>query len=399
MRPVLLPIPALIALIWSAPAIAQVQVADSGDTAWMLISTALVLLAAIPGLALRFAGAVPARDAPGAIAQVLMAATVAALLWAAVGNALAYAPGALWFGAVSPISPEDMVRLRTGLTIPEVSFLFFQLSLASLASSLLSGVFSGYRLLPVTLLSAAWLLLVYAPVVRAVSAGGWLAQSGVVDFSSALALHLASGVSALTAALILRSRYLADDHAPGASVLGAAGCALVWLGSLGISGGWAFGATAGAIAAILNTHLAACAATLGWGIIERVRTGQATAAGMGHGALAGLAAISASAGFTDMPGSILTGLCAGVLCQFVSAIPRLLGTRDPAHIFAVHAAGGATGVLLLALVNSYAQTDVLLINQVAGVGAVMLWSAAVTALLTLPLLLLKPRPDDEAASL
>ncbi|QUT04254.1 ammonium transporter [Sphingobium phenoxybenzoativorans] len=393
-----LPVLALIALAFPAPAMAQVQVADSGDTAWMLICTALMLFAAIPGLALRFAGAVPARDASAAMARMVIAAAIAALLWAAAGNMLAYAPGPLWFGDLRHVSPQDMAALRPGMTIPEIAFLFFQLSVASMACGLLTGAFGGYRLLPVTLLVMLWLLLVYTPVVRAVSAGGWLAQAGVVDFSSALALHLATGVSALTAAVMRGLRHPADDHAPGAPVLGLTGCALVWLGSLGLSGGWTFGATADGIAAILNTHLAACAAALGWAVMERVRTGHATAGGMGCGALAGLAAISASAGFTDMPGAILTGLCAGVLGQFASATARLLRAWDPANIFAVHAVGGATGALMLALVNSRSPVDVRLVNQAVGVGAVILWSAAVTALLTLPLLLLKPARSESGHS-
>lgn len=385
-----LPFLALIALAFPAPAIAQVQVADSGDTAWMMICAALILFAAIPGLALRFAGAVPASDASAAMARVVMAATIAALLWAAIGNMLAFAPGPVWFGELHRISPENMTALRPGMTIPEISFIFFQLSVATMACSLLTGAFAGYRLLPVTLLSMLWLLLVYVPVVRAVSAGGWLAQSGVADFSGAFALHLATGVSALTAAVMLRLRRSSGGYAPGAPVLGVTGCALVWLGSLGLSGGWTFGATADAVAAILNTHLAACAGVLGWAVIERVRTGHATAVGMGCGALTGLAAISACAGFTDMPGAILTGLCAGVLGQFASAITRVLRADDPANIFAVHATGGATGAFMLVLVNSRFQADILLVNQAVGVGAVIVWSAAVTALLTLPLMLLNP---------
>ena len=385
----------LILLLFSDPASAQVQIADSGDTAWMLICTALVLLAAIAGAALRFAGAVPARNAPAAMARVLMAAVLASLLWGSVGNMLAFAPGPLWLGEIRSFSAGDMAALHAGLTIPESAFLFFQLAVACLASALLTGVFGGYRLLPVTLLTGAWLLIVYAPVVRAVSAGGWLARSGVVDFSGAFSLHLATGISALTAALILSRRRTAD-RAPGSPVLGVAGCALVWLGSLGISGGWAFGATADAVLAILNAHLAACAAALAWAIVERVRMGQATASGVSCGALAGLAAMSASAGFTDIPGAILTGLGAGVICQFATIIPRLLGAQDPANIFAVHAVGGAIGALLLVLVNNGLHADVLLVNQATGAGAVLLWSATATTLLTLPFLFLKSRRSGDA---
>ncbi|HEX7782550.1 MAG TPA: ammonium transporter [Sphingobium sp.] len=394
-----LPVCAMAFLVSPTPALAQVQVADSGDMSWMLICTALVLLAVIPGLALRLAGASPARDAPSAMARVLTASTIATLLWACAGNMLAYAPGTLWLGEVRRASSFDMAALHAGLTISEVSFMIFQASIASLACGLLTGGFSGYRLLPVTLLAVAWLLLVYTPIVRAVSAGGWLAQSGVVDFSSALALHLATGVSVLTVAVILRPGRLAGDHAPGAPVLGVTGCGLFWLGSLGLSGGWAFGATADAVAAILNAHLAACSALLGWAIVERVRTGHATASGMGCGALAGLAAISASAGFTDMSGAVLTGICAGVVCQLATAIPRLLDAYDPANIFAVHAVGGVIGALLLALVNTRLYTQARLADQALGIGAVLIWSVVITTLLTLPLLLLKPGGKARSGSL
>ncbi|WP_242124562.1 ammonium transporter [Sphingobium sp. Sx8-8] len=336
---------ALLAAAIPQPALAQVAVADSGDTAWVMLCSLLVLLAALPGLALRHAGLVHVRGALSIVMQGLVVAALVSLLWGMAGYSLAYAPGSGWLGGRAHLFLADLAALREGLTVPESAFALFQMALAIFAACLLPGaVAERVRTGWMALFAALWLLLVYAPVVHWVWGGGWLGRIGVMDFSGALVVHLCAGFSALSLLLIVgRRRNATAGHAP---VLALAGGALLWIGWAGIVGGWVLGATDDAATALLNGHFAACAGALGWMAVERFLGGRVTAMGVVSGAMAGLVAISASAALVGTAGAMAIGLLAAAVARGAKA---LLSGRidDAADVFVIHGLGGLTGTLLL----------------------------------------------------
>ena len=385
-------------MVTPQPAFAQVAVADSGDTAWMMLCALLVLLAALPGLALRHAGLAPMRSALTTGVQGLVVAASVSLLWALVGYSLAYAPGSGWLGGRAHLLLANLGALRDGLTVPESTFVLFQMALAMLAAGLLPGAVAGrVRLGWMAMFTLLWLLLVYAPVVHWVWGGGWLANLGVMDFAGALVVHLTAGFSALALALVVgKRRAPSSGHAP---VLGISGGLLLWIGWAGILGGWSFGATDNAATAVLNGHFAACAGLFGWMLVERIDKGHVTANGLVSGLLAGLVAISACAPLVGPGGAMAIGMIAAIICRLAKA---LLGRRidDAADIFVIHGLGGLTGVLLLlffvlpALGGVGFATGISLggafVAQSIGILAVALWAMAGTAIIALMLSVVNP---------
>lgn len=387
----LLALPLLSAWLLPQPALAQVAVADSGDTAWMILCAVLVLLAALPGLALRHAGLVHVRGSLSVAVQGLTVAAAVSLLWGMIGYSLAYAPGSGWLGGGANMLLANLGALREGLTVPETAFALFQMALAILAACLLPGaVAERVRLGWMTAFALLWLLLVYAPVVHWVWGGGWLAHLGVLDFAGALTVHLCAGFSALALPLIVgKRRAVSSGHS---HVLGLAGGALLWIGWAGILGGGAFGATDEAATAILNGHFAACAGVFGWMLVERIDGGRVTAASVVSGALAGLVAISASATVVGPGGAMAIGLIAAILCRVGKA---LLCARidDAADVFLIHGLGGLIGMLLLVPFALPALGGVgfaaavslggAFVAQVIGVAVVALWAMVGSAIIAL----------------
>lgn len=383
----------LAALLLPQTAFAQVTVvADSGDIGWVIVSALLVLLAAIPGLALRHAGLVNVRSALSVTAQGLAVAATVSLLWGVVGYSLAYAPGSGWLGGRAHLFLADLSALREGLTVPDAAFALFQTALAVFAACLLPGaVAERVRLGWMVTFAALWLLLVYAPVVHWVWGGGWLGRLGVMDFSGALVVHVSAGFSALTLALIVGKRRAAtvSPHAP---VLALAGGGLLWIGWAGIVGGWVLGATADAATAILNAHFAACAGVVGWMLADRFIGGRVTGTGLVSGALSGLVAISASAALVGTGGAMVIGLIAAVVARTGKA---LLGERvdDAADVFVIHGLGGLTGVLLLVPFVLPALGGVgfaegislggAFLSQLIGLSVVALWAMVGSAIIAL----------------
>ncbi|MGC4252886.1 MAG: ammonium transporter, partial [Sphingobium sp.] len=288
-------LPFAMALLAPQAAFAQEMAADSGDTAWMMLCAMLVLLAALPGLALRIAGVSSVRSALAAAAGNMGMAASVSLAWAIAGYSLIYASGDAWLGGAGNLMLANLAVLRDGMTVPESAFVLFQMSLALFAACLVGGAAVGRaRAGWLALFAPLWLLLVYVPVAHWTWGGGWLANVGVMDFSGGLVVHACAGFSALSLGLIAGRRPAGnpDAHAP---LPGMAGGALIWLGSAGIVGGWALGATDDAATAILNGHFAACAGALGWMALDRLLGGRATGTGAVAGALAGMAAGAASA--------------------------------------------------------------------------------------------------------
>lgn len=397
--------PLLTLLLLPHPARAQIAVADSGDTAWMMTCALLVLVAALPGLMLRHAGQVNVRNALSVMAQGLAVAACVTLAWAVAGYSLAYGPGGSWLGGGGNLLLANLGQLREGLTVPESAFVLFQMALAVFAACLIVGaVAERARLGWIVGFAPLWLLIVYAPVARWTWGGGWLAGLGTMDFAGALVLHVCAGFSALALALIAgrRSDASALGHAP---VLNLAGGALIWVGWAGILGGWALGATDDAASAILNAHLAACAGALMRALIDRLVDGRSSATGIASGALAGLVAISASAALVGVGGAMMIGVIAALLCRAASAIltPRL----DDGGVFALHGVGGMVGMLALPVFTLSLMGGVgfdgglsvsgLLLSQATGLIAVALWAMAGSAVIALLVSIAVPLRAGEAA--
>lgn len=326
---------------------AQSMAADSGDTAWMIVCALILLIAALPGLALRHAGLANARNGLSVAAQGLGMAAAASLAWGIAGYSLAYAPGGSWLGGGANLFMGGMADLREGLTVPESAFALFQMALALLGVTLIAGALAERARLGWMLLFAPlWLLVVYAPIARWMWGGGWLAELGALDFAGGLVIHLTAGCSALALGLIIGPRARAEGGGH-ARLLTLAGSAMLWVGLMAANGGWALGAANDAASALLNSHFAGCAGLIGWALTDRLLSGRASATGLASGAIAGLVAISASAGLVGGAGAMAIGLIAAIACRIVAGVIGRGRIDDPARIFVLHGVGGLIGALLL----------------------------------------------------
>ena len=282
----------LLAVLLASPAFAQdagtLVESDTGDTAWILISSALVLLMTLPGLALFYGGRVRAKNVLSVALQCGAVAAVISVLWVVTGYTLAFGDiGNGWFGNGRAWMLIELTNVRYGTTVPESAFVLFQMGFAIFAAALMVGAWAERaRLGWVVLFCAAWSLIVYAPVAHWVWGGGWLASTfGTMDFAGGLVVHTTAGVSALVAAALIgpREGFADKPILPHAPVLTMIGAALLWVGWFGFTGGSALSATDDASSAIINTHLAACVAALVWLLIERIALGKCTTIGWGRG--------------------------------------------------------------------------------------------------------------------
>jgi ammonium transporter, Amt family len=377
----------------------QIDVANSGDTAWILVASALVLMMTMPGLMLFYGGLVRARNFLSVMLQCGAIAAVASLLWIIVGYTLAFGNVSNgWLGAGNAWMLIDLGNVREGLSIPESSFAMFQLTFAAITPALMAGAWvDRARFGWVIGFCALWGLLVYAPVTHWVWGGGWLSsQFGTLDFAGGIVVHTTAGVSALVVAILLGKREgfpktLMLPHSPSLTM---AGAALLWVGWFGFNGGSALTATDDAASAIINTHAAASAAAMVWILIERILVGKPTSVGFATGAIAGLATVTPAAGFISPGAAILFGAIAGAICYAaIQLVKQKLTIDDSLDVFAVHGVGGITGSLLLAFFLSeslggtgYADgmtTGSQFVAQLVGVGATLIWSAIVSVIVAL----------------
>ena len=406
----------------AAPGLAYAQevaadTADSGDTGWVLISAALVLMMAMPGLTLFYGGLLRAKNILSVMVQCGAIAAVASLLWIVCGYSIAFGPVGTgtfggWLGAANNWMLGNLGTLREGYNVPESAFALFQLTFAAITPALMAGAWvDRARFGWVIGFCALWGLLVYAPVAHWVWGGGWLAsQLGTLDFAGGIVVHTTAGVSALVIALLLGKREgfprtLMLPHSPSLTMVGAA---LLWVGWFGFNGGSALAANDDAAAAIINTHAAACAAAIVWLLIERLTVGKPTSVGFATGAVAGLATITPAAGFVSPGAAMLIGtIAAGVCYPMIQLVKQKLKIDDSLDVFAVHGVGGITGSLLLAVFLSpalggtgYAEGKDMASQfgaQLAGVSVVAVWSMVVSAVLALAVSLILPMrvSDDE----
>ena len=391
----------LSALTLAAPAFAQDVVAqaapDSGDTAWVLTASALVLMMTLPGLALFYGGLVRGKNFLSVLIQCGAIAAVTSILWITVGYSLAFSTtDNLYIGNAQNFLFTNMFLIREGQTIGELVFGLFQMTFAIITPALIVGAWvERARFGWVVAFSALWSLLVYVPVTRWVWGNGFLFQEGVIDFAGGIVVHTTAGVSALVVALMLGKRIgfpktLMLPHSPALTV---AGAGLLWVGWFGFNGGSALAANdEGAATAIIVTHLAASVAACAWMLIERIKVGKATAVGFATGAVAGLATITPASGSVGPIGAIILGLLAGVVCFYaVGLVKKTLQIDDSLDVFAVHGVGGIMGSILLAVLmsptfggNDYAEGMTMasqLWVQIKAVGIVGVYSAVVTLII------------------
>ncbi len=335
------------------PAFAQV---DSGDTAWILTATALVLFMTLPGLALFYGGLVQSKNVLSVLMQCFAVACLMSVLWLALGYSIAFGgEGPLW-GGLGKAFLNGVSDTSVSGTLPEGLFFAFQMTFAIITPALMIGAFvERVKFSAVLIFCAVWLVLVYAPVAHWVWGGGWLAARGVTDFAGGIVVHATAGVSALVFAIMLGKRghfprELRPPHNPGYVMLGAA---MLWVGWFGFNAGSAVAADASAARAMLVTHTSAATAALVWMMIEWMSFKKPTLVGIATGTIAGLATITPAAGSVGPVGALIIGALAAVVCYGAVVLIRTkLEIDDSLDVFAVHGVGGILGTLLIPFLAS-----------------------------------------------
>jgi Amt family ammonium transporter len=335
---------------------------DTGDTAWMLTSTALVLMMTIPGLALFYAGMVRKKNVLSTMMQSFAICSLITIVWAVAGYSLAFGNGGTFVGDFSRLFLDGIVWDKPGvigagleaaaaLTIPETVFMVFQMTFAIITPALICGAFADRMKFSALLwFMGLWSLLVYAPIAHWVwHPNGFMFAWGVLDFAGGTVVHINAGIAGLVAALVLGKRrgYGHDNFAPYNLTLAVIGASLLWVGWFGFNAGSAGGAGARAGMAMVVTQIATAAAALGWMFAEWITRGKPSVLGIISGAVAGLVAITPASGFVFPAGSMAIGAIAGIVCFWAStSLKRALKYDDSLDVFGVHAVGGIVGALL-----------------------------------------------------
>lgn len=350
----------LIALmVLTAPGEAFAQEAaklDTGDTAWIIVATALVLFMTMPGLALFYGGLVRSRNVLSVLMHCAAICCVASVLWLAVGYSLAFTDGGAANAVIGGLGKSFLSGVSTSSmsgTIPEIVFFIFQMTFAIITPALIVGAYpERITFMGMLLFSSLWLLVVYVPVAHWIWGGGWLFDLGILDFAGGLVVHLTAGVSALVIAVMLGGRRgfpreIVPPHNPGMVMIGAS---MLWVGWFGFNGGSALGANGGAGMAIAVTHISAATASLTWMIIEWKQHGKPSLVGFVTGTIAGLATITPASGFVGPVGALIIGVVAAIICYLmVHLIKQRFKIDDSLDVFAVHGVGGLTGTLLVSV--------------------------------------------------
>ena len=370
---------------------------DSGNTAWILTSTALVLFMTLPGLALFYGGLVRSKNVLSVLMQCISIACLASVLWLAVGYSLAFGDGNQWIGDTSKVFLSGVGRDVLSGDIPETVFFAFQMTFAVITPALIVGAYvERIKFSAVLLFSALWLLIVYAPVTHWIWSGnGWLFQAGLLDFAGGLVVHLTAGSSALVLAAMLgpRSNFPLQVDPPHNPAMVMIGASMLWVGWFGFNAGSALAADGNAGMAMVVTHISAATASLVWMLMDWSKFGKPTLIGLVTGTIAGLASITPASGSVGPIGALIIGASAGFICYlFVNIVKNTLKIDDSLDVFAVHGVGGVLGIILVAfLVDSniggagYAEgmnAASQLAVQVKGALAVLTLSVVATVIIT-----------------
>ena len=367
---------------------------DSGNTAWMLAATALVLFMT-PGLALFYGGMVRSKNVLGMLMQNIFAMGLMAVLWVAIVFSLAFGDAGnggfignfdyAWLTDVGPALTDQ--EFLSFLTIPFVLFCAYQMTFAIITPALITGAtadrlkFGAYALF-----IGVWLVLVYSPIAHMVFGGGWLFDIGALDFAGGAVVHMNAGAAALAVVLVIgrRKGWPETPMPPHNLPMTVLGTGILWFGWAGFNAGSALAADGIAGQAIMNTFLAASAAMLGWLVVEKLKDGHATTLGGASGAVAGLVAITPCAGFVGGMAPVYIGLIAGAVCYLALGIKKTFGFDDSLDVIAVHLVGGLVGSLLLGFFADAAINPAVVSEGVfLGGGASLLWDQVVASVVTL----------------
>ena len=342
---------ALLALILlSMPAVAHADGLDSGDTAWMITATALVLFMTIPGLALFYGGLVRAKNMLSVLMQCFSITALMTILWVVAGYTISFGDGNAFMGGFDKAFLRGVGPDALSGTIPEILFAMFQLTFAIITPALIIGAFAErMKFSAMLLFTGSWMLLIYSPVCHWVWGGGWLGGMGALDFAGGTVVHINAGIAGLMSAIVLGKRkgYPTTPMMPHSLTLSIVGASMLWVGWFGFNAGSELAADGTAGMALAVTQIAAAAATLAWMFVEWVKHGKPSALGAITGTVAGLVAITPASGFVGPMGAIAIGFASGIICFFsATTMKRAFGYDDSLDAFGVHGIGGMVGALL-----------------------------------------------------
>jgi Amt family ammonium transporter len=367
--------------------------ADSGNTAWMLTATVLVLFMTLPGLALFYGGLVRAQNVLSVLMHCFAIACLASVMWVLCLYTMAFSGGGLWLGDMQHLGLKGITIADLSGDIPESVFIMFQMTFAIITPGLIVGAFvERMKFSAILLFVALWLVLVYAPVTHWVWAeGGWLQGRGVIDLAGGIVVHATAGISALLLAYFVGPREgfpkkLHIPHNPGMVMIGAS---MLWVGWFGFNAGSQLAANESAGMTMLVTHISAAVASLTWMVIEWKKTGKPGLVGIVTGMVAGLASITPASGNVGPLGAVLIGLMAGSICYFACGFVKgKLKIDDSLDVFAVHGVGGIMGTIMVAVFGTAAFGGTgsfgiveQLGTQLFALGVVIAWSAVATTII------------------
>ena len=365
------------------------QKLDTGNTAWMLTSTALVLFMTIPGLALFYGGMVRKKNVLATMMQSFAITALVTILWMVAGYSIAFQPGNEYFGGFGRFFLNgmglDAFSGTDGANIPESVFMTFQMTFAIITPALIAGAFADRMKFSAMLwFMAIWSLVVYSPIAHWVwGPGGWLAGKGVLDYAGGTVVHINAGIAGLVAAIVLGKRigYGKEAMAPHNLTLTVMGAAMLWVGWFGFNAGSAVAADGRAGMAMAVTQIATAAAALGWMFAEWITKGKPSVLGIASGAVAGLVAITPASGFVAPMGALIIGIAAGVVCFWgATGLKHMMGYDDSLDAFGVHGIGGILGAILTGVfaVKEIGGAEGSVMTQLLGVGATLIYSGIAT---------------------
>ncbi len=374
----------------TAPELVDNGKINSGDTAWMLTSTALVLLMTIPGLALFYGGMVRKKNVLATLMQSFAITCLVTVIWVIAGYSLAFTPGSEFIGGMSRFFLSGMTYMKEankvtvshlGVTVPESVYMMFQMTFAIITPALITGAFADrMKFSAMMWFMGLWSLLVYSPIAHMMwEPTGKFAAMGILDFAGGTVVHINAGIAALVCALVLGKRigYGKEAMAPHNVVLTVIGASLLWVGWFGFNAGSEVAADGRAGMAMLVTQFATAAAALTWMFTEWLVKGKPSVLGIASGAVAGLVAITPASGFVGPSGALIIGIAAGVICFFAStSVKKIFGYDDSLDAFGVHCIGGIVGALLTGVLNvrEISGVDGSLLTQFYGVMTTLLYS-------------------------
>lgn len=370
---------------------------DKADLAWVSVSTLLVLLMVVPGLALFYGGLVRAKNVLSVLIQVLATFTLAVVLWFVYGYSLAFTEGNAVLGGLGRLMFSGMYDLAAGSyemsgSIPELSFAAFQATFAGITCALVVGGFAErLRFSAVMVFTAIWMTLAYIPIAHMVwASGGWLFERGALDFAGGTVVHINAGVAALVGAWMAGPRvgYGRESMQPHSLPMAMIGASLLWVGWFGFNAGSALGANETTALAFFNTLIATAGAVMSWLLVERMVKGRPSLLGAISGAVAGLVGVTPAAGLVGPAGALVIGVIAGAVCVWgVSGLKRMLRADDSLDVFGIHGVAGIVGALLTGIFNaqtfggpglaSLSELPYQLWIQLEGILITIAWSAAV----------------------